>query len=166
MLMIYLYFSNHLSLKTISKLFTIETDTFLPDTYKIGMIYTLVNRCFRICSRWSIFHQQLILLREIFAKNCYPKNFIDRSFKFFLKRIHVLKEKVSTVDKKPLRLVLRYLGTISLQTRTKLQSPIKWVLNYYKLQVIFKSQSKLSNNFHLEDPVPQILTLGVVYKFQ
>ena len=25
-------------------------DAFLPDTYKIGMIYTLVNRCSRICS--------------------------------------------------------------------------------------------------------------------
>ena len=29
---------------------------FLPSTYKIGMIYTFVNRCFRICSTWSIFH--------------------------------------------------------------------------------------------------------------
>ena len=25
-------------------------DSFLSDTYKIDMIYTLVNRCFRICS--------------------------------------------------------------------------------------------------------------------
>ena len=24
-------------------------DSFSPDTYKIGMIYTLVNRCFHIC---------------------------------------------------------------------------------------------------------------------
>ena len=41
-------------------------NSFLPDTYKIGMIYTLVNRCFLICSSWSMFHQQLILLREMF----------------------------------------------------------------------------------------------------
>ena len=47
-------------------------DSFTPDTYKIGMIYTLVNRCFRICSSWSMFHQQFILLREIFQKNGYP----------------------------------------------------------------------------------------------
>ena len=52
-------------------------DSFISDTYKIGMIYTLVNRCFRICSNWSMFHQQLILLREIFQKNGYPENFID-----------------------------------------------------------------------------------------
>ena len=27
-------------------------DSFLPDTNKIGMIYTLANRCFRMCSSW------------------------------------------------------------------------------------------------------------------
>ena len=27
-------------------------DSFLPDVYKIGMIYTLVNSCFRIYSIW------------------------------------------------------------------------------------------------------------------
>ena len=32
-------------------------DSFLPDAFKIGMIYTLVNRCVRICSSWSMFHQ-------------------------------------------------------------------------------------------------------------
>ena len=36
-------------------------DSFLPDAQKIGMIYTLVNSCFRIYSIWSMFHQQLIL---------------------------------------------------------------------------------------------------------
>ena len=121
-------------------------DSFLPDTYKIGMICTLVNRSFRIYSSWSKFHQQLIFLREIFQKNGYSENFIDRCFKLSLDRIHILKEKVPTFEKKPLPLVLPYLGTISLQTRTKLQKSIKGVLNCCKLQVIFKSQNKLCNN--------------------
>ena len=81
-------------------------DSFLPDTCKTGMIYTLINRYFRICSSWSLFHQHLILLREIFQKNGYPENFIDRCFSLFLNRIRILKEKVPTVKKKPLRLVL------------------------------------------------------------
>ena len=113
-----------------------------------------------------MFHQQLILLREIFQKNGYPENFTDRCFQLLLNRIHILKEKVPAVEKKPLRLVLPYLGTISLQTRTKLQKSIKGVLNCCKLRVIFKSQKKLCNNFRFKDPAPQILTSGVVYKFQ
>ena len=61
-----------------------------------------------------MFHEQLILLREIFQKNDYPENFIDKCFKLFLNRTHIIKEQVPTVEKKPLRLVLPYLGTISL----------------------------------------------------
>ena len=30
-------------------------DSFLPDTHKIGMIYTLFNRCFWICTSWTMF---------------------------------------------------------------------------------------------------------------
>ena len=141
-------------------------DSFLPDTYKIGMIYTLVNRCFRMRCSWPMLHQQLILLREICQKNGYPENFIDRCFKLFLNGIRILREKVPIIAKKPLRLVLLYLGTISLQTRTKLQKSIKGVLNCCKLQVIFKSQKNLCTKFHFEDNVPQILTSGAVYKFQ
>ena len=37
---------------TFSGLYT-HFGSFLPNIYKIGMIYTLVNRCFRICSNWS-----------------------------------------------------------------------------------------------------------------
>ena len=44
------------------------------------MIYTLVNTCFRTCPSWSLFHQQLLLLRVIFQKNDDPENFIDRCF--------------------------------------------------------------------------------------
>ena len=118
---------------------------------------------FRICSSWSVFYQQLILLRDI-SENGYPENFIDRCFKLILNRIHIHKEKVPTVEKKPLRLVFPYLGTISRQNRTKLQKFIKWVLNCSKLQVIFKSQNKLCNNFLLKDPVPQIVTSRMVYE--
>ena len=89
-----------------------------------------------------MFHQQLILLREIFQKNGYPENFIDRCFKLFLNRIHILKEKVPTVEKKPLQLVFPYLETISLQTKTKLQKSIKGVLNCCKLKLVFKSHKK------------------------
>ena len=110
-----------------------------------------------------MFHQQLILLREIFQKNGYSENFTDRCFKLFLNRIHILKENVPTVDKKPQHLVLHYLGTISLQTRTNMQKSIKGILNCRKLQLVFKSQNKLCNNFHFKDLVPQIRTSGVFY---
>ena len=109
-------------------------------------------------------HQQLILLRKIFQKNGYPQNFIGRCFKLFLNRIHILKGIVPVVEKKHLRLVLPYLGTILLQTRNKLQKSIKGLLNFFKLRVIFKSHSKLCNNFCFKVKIPQLLTSDVVNK--
>ena len=49
----------------ICAIFVVKThfDSFLRNTYKSGMIYTLVNRCFQICSNWSMLHSQLTLLR-------------------------------------------------------------------------------------------------------
>ena len=77
--------------------------------------------------------------------------------------IHVVKETTLTVEKKPLVLVLSYLGSISLQTRTKLKKSL--ILNCCKLQIVFKNKTRLGNNFHFMDRIPKDLTSGVVYKF-
>ena len=70
------------------------------------------------------------------------------------------------MPKKTLFLVLPYLGSLSLQTRTKLRKPFKGILNCCKLQIVFKSQNKLAKVFLFKDRIPKELTSGVVYKFQ
>ena len=80
--------------------------------------------------------------------------------------IHVVKDTTLTVGKKPLVLVLPYLGTIHLQTRTKLKKPTKIILYCFKLQIVFKTKTKLGNNFYFKDRIPKELTSGVVYKSQ
>ena len=141
-------------------------ESFLPSIYKFGMVYTLIYRCYRICSDWKKFHAELTFLKTIFHKNGYLENFIDKCFKKFLDNIHLVKEKVPTVERKRLLPVLTYLGVISLQTRTKLQQTIKGVLNCCKLEIAFKFQTKLSNSSRFKDSIPKDLISGVVYKFQ
>ena len=141
-------------------------ESFLTSVYRFGIVYTLVYRCFHICSNWKKFHAELTFLKKILRKNGYPENFINKCFKKFLDNIHLVKEKVPTVERKRLLLVLPYLGVISLQTRTKLQQAIKGVLNCCKLEIAFKCQTKLSNSFRFKDPIPKDLISGVVYKFQ
>ena len=34
-------------------------ESFLPSVYKFSMVYTLVYRCFRICSDWKKLHAEL-----------------------------------------------------------------------------------------------------------
>ena len=83
-------------------------------------------------------------LKEIFQRNGYPKSFIDKCFKKFLDRLHIIKPTSATVEKKALRIVLPYLRPISLQVRTKIRIAMKNTLNCCKLQVIFKNERKLS----------------------
>ena len=130
------------------------------------MIYTLVFRCFSICSNWTNFHNELVFLKDIFLKNGYPISFIDKCFKTFLDRLYLKRPQVLTAEKKTLTLVLPFLGKLSLQTRTKLQKVLKRTLSCSKIQIVFKNQINLSNVFRFKDRLPYDLMSCVVYKFQ
>ena len=66
---------------------------------------------------------------------------------------------VTTVGKKTLIMSLPYLGDISLQTKTKLKKSFKGILNFCKLQFVFKSQRKLANVFWFKDRLSSNLCL-------
>ena len=51
--------------------------------------------------------------------------------------------------------VLPYLGSISLQTRTKLKKSLKNILNCCKLLIVFKDKTRLDNSFHFKDQIPK-----------
>ena len=84
----------------------------------------------------------------------------------FMDNIHVVKETTLSVEKKPLVLFLLYLGSVSLQTRTKLKKSFKIILNCCNLQRVFRNKIRLGNKFHFQDGTPEDLTSGAVYKFQ
>ena len=108
---------------TFSGIYT-DFDSFLPSSNKIGLLHTLLYRCFRICSDWTKFHLELVKSIDVFKNNGYRENFINNCFKVFLDNKYRVKEKVITVHKKTLFLVLPYLGPVSLQTRKYLKGNI------------------------------------------
>ena len=44
-------------------------ESFLPKIYKFGMVYALAYRCFKICSYWTKFHEELSFLKQVFLKS-------------------------------------------------------------------------------------------------
>ena len=86
--------------------------------------------------------------------------------KLLLNRSRILKEKLPTVKKKSLRLVLNYIGTISLPTRTKLQNSSEGYLNAVNYSLFLEIKKEFCNNVCCKHPITQILTAGLVYKFQ
>ena len=83
----------------------------------------------------------------------------------FLDNKYRIQEKVITVPKKTLFLVLPYLGPLSLQTRTKLRKSLKGILNCCKLLIVLKSQNKLVKDFRFKDRIHKELTSSVVINF-
>ena len=65
---------------TFSGVFT-NFKSFIPMTYKIGLLETTLFHCFSICSSYEKFHEEIVKLKEIFKQNSYPEKFIDRCIK-------------------------------------------------------------------------------------
>ena len=58
--------------------------SFMPFSYKMGLVKTLLHRAFVISSNWSIFHLELSKTKELLEKNLSPSNFIDQQIKQYL----------------------------------------------------------------------------------
>ena len=84
----------------------INFEIFLPSIYKFDMACILVCICFLISSDWKELYAELPFLKTLFCKNDYPENFIDKCFKKFPDNIRFVKDKVPTVERKRLLLVL------------------------------------------------------------
>ena len=79
---------------------------FLPPVYKVGMIYTLAYQCFKICSDFIKFGEELNFLKHVFLKNGYPLSFIDKCFKLVMNNLVIKRPEVTTVEKRILILSL------------------------------------------------------------
>ena len=74
--------------KTSISLFT-SFDSFTPISYKIGLIKTLLNRAFVICSSWKVLHKEINNIKTLLNKNLYPTTLVDKEIKvFFGQKVH------------------------------------------------------------------------------
>ena len=109
--------------------------------------------------------KNLVFLKHFCFENGYLLSFIDNCFKILVDKLFIKRLQLTKIEKNTMFLSLRYLGKIPLQTRAKLRKSLKGLLNSCKLQIVFKSQKKLSNVFNFKDHLPFDLVSGVVYKY-
>ena len=140
--------------------------SFIPETYKIGLIKLLLFRCFILCSDLIKFHHEIDKLKSILYKNRYPRDLIGKRIKEFLDKILTPKHVVGTVPKKDLIITLPYLGKLSLQIRTRINCIIKNKLSYCNVQFVYQNKCKICNFFTFKDKISSVLRFGIVYIFQ
>ena len=99
--------------------------------------HSLVDAC--EFAQVGLNYTEIVCLKEIFLKNGYPEDFINKCFKKIMDNIDVVKEATLTVENKPIVVVFPYFVSIPLQTRTKLKKSLRNILNFCKLQIVFNS---------------------------
>ena len=151
--------------KTFTGVYTI-LNSFIPETYKTGLIESLLFPCFNLCSDFVKFHHEINILQSILYENSYLHDCVDKCMKNFLDRVLKQKVVVSTVPKTDLTMVLPYLGKLSLQICTRIICVMENKLPYCNFQIVFQSKSKLINFFTFKDKIPIFLRSGIVYKFK
>ena len=76
---------------TFSGVFT-HYESYIDQSYKKSLIFTLLFRCYSLCSDYTLFHLEVEKLREILKKNSYPSSIIELSIRTFLNRLYVPKQ--------------------------------------------------------------------------
>ena len=140
-------------------------ESFMPETYKKGLIFTLLHRAFTLCCDWNKFHLEVEYLRRILRKNIFPEQFIDRCIKIFLDKIFIKKDVVATVSKKELRICLPFLGKNSFELRKKLYQFTTSYFPQCKLRIIFNSNNRLRNFFSFKDKIPLSVRSHILYQY-
>ena len=140
--------------------------SFLPSSYKIGLLSTLLYRYFSICSNFFLFHLEIVEFKKIFLRNGYNSIFIDVCIKKFLDKIFVPKLVKDTVSKKDYTIVLPYLGSLSDKVQRRIKNIFQSTIPTGKINVIFKTQRRLSHFLKFKDIVSPDLNSHVIYHFK
>ncbi len=141
-------------------------DSFSPDYYKFGLMYTLLCRAYNICSSFEFFHNEIVKIKSFLQKNGYPLPLIDVCVSKFLNKLFCASPVRSpTVPGKPVSLVIPYTGSLSLVVKNRVQILLRRLLPQVSGRIVLKPSLRLSIFFPFKDKIPHELRSLVVYKF-
>ena len=128
----------------------------------------LIHRVYHIASSFTIFHEDLDVLRTKFLKNGFPLGLFDNTVGNFLNKLYLPEEKRYTVPKRAVTMVLPYLklGPLSIVIRRRLR---RLIVKYYPLiefNIVFKRRRTIRSIFCCKDKFRLRCRSRVVYHIQ
>ena len=142
--------------------------SFVPDSYKYGLIKTLIDRMYRINTTWTSFDIDLKNLKQVLLKNQYPLTMIDNVIKKYLQNA-VNNTNTGSMPVEMPNIETRYfklpfIGMYSKVTQNKIEKLCNRFCKSAKVKLVFTSNN-LCQTFSYKDSYPSILSSKVNYKF-
>ena len=139
---------------------------FLPESYKKGLLSTLLYRAYMINASYKSLHEEIENLKKIFKRNAYPDKFLEKCvYRFFNKIFEKRLPPEAPDPKKEVMMILPFLGSNSWMVKNELSRSFRNILPSCKLKLIFKTSNRLSSFFSFKDKLPAALDAGVIYKY-
>ena len=104
---------------TFTGLFT-NFKSFVPFTYKLALINTLIHRIYKICSSWIMFHHDICNLTRILKRNSYPPKLINRQINKYLNKQFSSSTNIQEKGNDKYYFKIPFIGKTSKETKVKL----------------------------------------------
>ncbi|CAF1345862.1 unnamed protein product [Adineta ricciae] len=133
-------------------------NSFVPYSYKVSTLSSMIYRAIRICSSYHLLHEEFEFIEYVSHLNGYPNNFVKS-------QIH---KKTFVDDSLPNRkrvfLDIPFFGKATDVFKKQITKLTKTIDPLVNLQPIQRPSSSLSQYFPLKDPIPKLIKSRVVYE--
>ena len=142
-------------------------DSFVPKSYKKGLVNCLVFRAWKLCSSYVLFHSEILFAKELLMSNGYPANFIDSIVHRFLSKQFSNTDVMQPYGphKRRVYLCLPYVGELATNKFARqIRRLIAKIAPCVELRLVFRAAQKLSCLRRLKSKLNVLSRSGVVYQ--
>ena len=140
-------------------------DSFVPKSYKKGLVNCLVFRAWKLCSSYVLFHSEILFVKELLMSNGYPANFIDSIVHRFLSKQFSNTDVIQPYGphKRRVYLCLPYVGELATNKFARqIRRLIAKIAPCVELRLVFRAAQKLSCLTRLKSKLNVLSRSGVV----
>ena len=153
-------------------------NSFVPYSYKVSTISSMVYRAIRICSSYKLLHEEFEFIEFIGVQNGYPTGFIKAQIRKTLGRYfdkvngtQIYKSqtknkdnKDNSIKKEQIFLDIPFFGKTTETFGKRIINLAKSINPLIHVQPIQRPPCSISKYFPTKDPIPKLLKSNVVYK--
>ena len=110
--------------------------SFVPFSYKLGLVRTLVDRVFKINNTWTGFHLDISNLTKTLRKNLFPSSVIENVVRKFLNNYFTSDSSVAQKDN-CLYFKLPYIGPFSIITKRRIKKLVNTFCSDLEIKLVF-----------------------------